>query len=124
MVRCSHPGTEGIDMTDTPDAQPDLPPSLRFLKGLVITLMITMIVGVITVVWLLVTRMPDGSPAAPTLPPPALPADLTLPEGLTAEAVTFGKGWTAVVTTDQQILIFGPDGALAQRLQITVPVSP
>jgi hypothetical protein len=109
-------------MTDTPDAQPDLPPSLRFLKGLVITLMITMIVGVITVVWLLVTRMPDGSPSAPMLP--TLPAELTLPEGLTAEAVTFGKGWTAVVTTDQQILIFGPDGALGQRLQITMPVSP
>ena len=30
-------------MTNTPAHEPDLPPSLRFLKGLVITLMITMI---------------------------------------------------------------------------------
>ena len=105
-------------MTDTPDAEASLPPSLRFLKGLVITLMITMIVGVITVVGLLVTRMPDGSS-----PPPVLPATLTLPDGLTAEAVTLGKGWIAVVTSDQQILIFGPDGTVLQRLQITVPVS-
>ena len=37
-----------------------MPASLRFLKGLVITLMITMILGVIAVVWALVTRMPDG----------------------------------------------------------------
>ena len=76
-------------------------------------LMVTMIVGVITVVWLLVTRMPDGN-AAPTLP-----AGLTLPKGLVAEAVTAGKGWFAVVTTDQQILIFSAEGALRQQVQIT-----
>ena len=54
-------------MQDTPNALPDLPPSLRLLKGLVMVLMVTMIVGVITVVWLLVTRMPDGN-AAPVPP--------------------------------------------------------
>lgn len=75
-------------------------------------LMVTMIVGVITVVWLLVTRMPDGNAA------PALPANLTLPDGLVAEAVTAGKGWFAVVTTDQQILVFGTDGTLKQKVQI------
>ena len=106
-------------MTDTPDAQPDLPPSLRFLKGLVITLMITMIVGVITVVGLLVTRMPDASSVAPVLP-----ENLTLPDGLTAEAVTLGTGWIAVVTTSQEILIFAQDGRLMQRVQITPSVSP
>ncbi len=76
-------------------------------------LMVTMIVGVITVVWLLVTRMPDGNAA------PMLPATITLPEGLKAEAVTAGKGWFAVVTTDQQILILGADGALKQQLKIS-----
>lgn len=108
-------------MQDTPDALPDLPPSLRLLKGLVMVLMVTMIVGVITVVWLLVTRMPDGN-AATALPPvlaPVLPAHITLPDGLVAEAVTAGKGWFAVVTTDQQILIIGADGTLKQQLMIS-----
>lgn len=98
-------------MTDTPDAT-DLPPSLRFLKGLVITLMITMIVGVITVVGLLVTRMPDANAF------PILPEDLVLPDGAVAEAVTMGKGWIAVVTTDQELLVFSPDGALRQKIRI------
>ena len=75
-------------------------------------LMVTMIVGVITVVWLLVTRMPDGNAA------PALPEGLSLPDGLVAEAVTFGKGWIAVVTTDQQILILSPDGRVLQQVKI------
>ncbi len=105
-------------MQDTPDALPDLPPSLRLLKGLVMVLMVTMIVGVITVVWLLVTRMPDANSAAPALIP-ELPATITLPDGLVAEAVTAGKGWFAVVTTDQQILIIGADGKLKQQLLIT-----
>lgn len=75
-------------------------------------LMVTMIVGVITVVWLLVTRMPDGNAA------PALPTGLSLPDGLVAEAVTFGKGWIAVVTADQQILILSPDGRVLQQVKI------
>lgn len=104
-------------MTDTPDAT-DLPPSLRFLKGLVITLMITMIVGVITVVGLLVTRMPDASAV------PVLPENLSLPAGTTAEAVTLGKGWFAVVTTDRQLLLFGADGGLRQTIDITAAISP
>lgn len=106
-------------MTDTPDAEPELPPSLRFLKGLVITLMITMIVGLITVVGLLVTRLPDGKST-----PAMLPETLTLPDGLTAEAVTMGKGWIAVVTSSQEILIFTPDGQLTQRMQITSAPAP
>ena len=78
-----------------------------------ITLTITMIVGVITVVGLLVTRMPDGRALAP-----ALPQNLALPEGAKAQAVTMGTGWIGVVTTDNRILIFTPDGALRQELQI------
>ena len=100
-------------MQDTPNALPDLPPSLRLLKGLVIVLMITMIVGVITVVGLLVTRMPDARATAPSLP-----ANLALPKGLKAEAVTLGNHWIAVVTTDQQILIFTPEGVLQQTVNI------
>ena len=84
---------------------------MRFLKGLVITLMITMILGVIAVVATLVTRMPDGSP-------PVLPDAITLPEGELATAVTMGQGWFAVVTASQNILIFDRSGKLLQ----TVPL--
>ncbi len=92
-----------------------LPPSLRFLKWLVILLTLTMIFGVITVVGVLVTRMPQafGTPA------PALPEGFTLPEGTRAKAVTFGEGWIAVVTDDARILIFGKDGDLRQEVALT-----
>lgn len=102
------------DPTDAPD--PALPPSLRFLKWLVILLTLTMIGGVITVVGLLVTRMPQAFSA----PAPSMPEGFTLPAGVEAEAVTFGTGWIAVVTTDDRILIFGRDGQLRQD----VPISP
>lgn len=109
-------------MTDQPpqDAgEGALPPGLRFLKGLVILLTLTMIVGVITIVTLLVTRLPQTfGRAAPNLPPA-----LTLPEGFSAQAVTLGRNWTAVVATDrggaERILIFGPDGALRQEVPLT-----
>ena len=90
-----------------------MPPSLRFLKWLVIVLMITMIAGVITIVGLLVTRMPDGQAAI------TLPGNLDLPEGAEAEAVTMGKGWIAVVTRDGRILIFTPDGKMIQEIAVT-----
>ncbi len=101
------------DPTDAPD--PALPPSLRFLKWLVILLTLTMIVGVITVVAVLVTRMPQAFSAAG----PRLPDGFALPEGAEAQAVTFGEGWIAVVTTDDRILIFSREGALRQELRLT-----
>jgi Family of unknown function (DUF6476) len=97
-----------------------LPPGLRFLKWLVILLTLTMIVGVITIVAVLVTRIPQtfGRTALP------LPPALTLPDGLHAQAVTLGRDWTAVVASDaaggERILIFGPDGTLRQE----VPIAP
>lgn len=100
------------DPTDTPD--PALPPGLRLLKWLVILLTLTMIIGVITVVAVLVTRMPQAFTATPSLPD-----GLTLPAGAKAGAVTFGEGWIAVVTTDSRILIFGKDGTLRQEVAIT-----
>jgi Flp pilus assembly protein protease CpaA len=102
---------------DAPDAA--LPPSLRLLKWLVILLTLTMIGGVITVVGLLVTRMPEALRSSA----PKVPAELTLPEGKTAAAVTFGTGWTAVVTTDDHILVFGKDGKLRQDIAIS-PAGP
>lgn len=85
---------------------------MRFLKALVTTLMITMILGVITVVWLLVTRMPDGN--APLAFPPAL----ALPKGAVPLSITQGPGWIGVVTTDSRFLIFAPDGSLRQEITV------
>ena len=97
-----------------------LPPSLRLLKWLVILLTLSMIGGVITVVWLLVTRMPQAM--GTTLP--GLPANLILPAGAKPDAVTFGQGWIAVVTTDDHILIFGADGKLRQEVTISPAPGP
>jgi hypothetical protein len=99
-------------MTETPLGTPELPPSLRFLKTLVTVLTITMILGVITVVVALVTRLQQVSPA------PGLPTGLILPAGATAQAVTMGTGWIAVVTTDNHILIFSNDGTMLQDILI------
>ncbi len=99
---------------DAPDAA--LPPSLRLLKWLVILLTLTMIGGVITVVALIVTRMPQAFTASA----PRVPENLQLPAGAEAAAITFGTGWTAVVTTDDRILVFGENGLLRQE----VPISP
>ena len=81
-----------------------------------IVLTITMIVGVITVVGLLVTRMPNAAPWP--CPPRPCPPTLAMPRAATAQAITMGTGWIGVVTTDNRILIFTPDGALHQELQI------
>jgi hypothetical protein len=102
-------------MTGTLD-EDTLPPSLRFLKRLVIVLMLTMIAGVITVVALLVIRMPQPAPM------PRVPAQLTLPAGIQAAAVTFGQNWVAIVTTTDHILIYGTDGKLWQDIAVQHPV--
>jgi Flp pilus assembly protein protease CpaA len=97
-------------MEDTPDPA-GLPPSLMFLKWLVIVLMVTMIGGVITIVSLLVTRMPDGGA-------PALPENLSLPDGAVAEAVTVARDMVLVVTQDGRVLVFGRDGQFRQEIQL------
>jgi hypothetical protein len=91
------------------EQSPDgLPPGLRFLKGLVIALMITMIVGVITIVGLLVTKLRSPLP---------LPETISLPNGTKAQAVTVGADWVGIVTTDNRILIFDRlTGALRQEI--------
>ncbi len=77
-------------------------------------LTVTMIVGVITVVGLLVTRLQQSPPI------PTLPKGLTLPAGASVAAVTMGTGWIAVVTTENHILIYGEDGILVQDLKIDI----
>ena len=79
--------------------------------------MVVMILGLIALVSLIVIRF-----ARP--PAPALPAGITLPDGTTAEAVTRGRGWYAVVTADQHILIFdATTGKLLQDIPVTTAVT-
>ena len=103
------------DMNEAP--APDetaLPPDLRFLKILVTALAGTMIVGLIIIIGLIVTRFP-----ASMSPRPALPAGISLPDGARVEAVTMGRGWIAVVTDSNEILILDAEsGALRQRVTI------
>jgi len=70
-----------------------------------------MIGGVLVVIVLLVTRLRDDGPD--------IPAAITLPDGATAQAFTQGRGWYAVVTQDDQILIFDQ---LTGKLRQTVTI--
>ena len=102
-------------MSDMPEPPADqgLPPDLRFLKWLVTGLTATMVLGLITLIVLLVIRLP-GTQAIPVLP-----EGVSLPQGATAEAVTFGQGWIAVVTGGNQILIYdAASGTLRQTANI------
>lgn len=80
-----------------------------------IFLTLTMIVAVITVVALLVTRMPSAIGSTAAVP---LPAQITLPNGSKPSAFTQGSTWFAVVTTDDHILIYNRDGSLRQDLTV------
>jgi hypothetical protein len=88
--------------------------NLRFLRRLVTLLTATMILGVLAIVILLVIRLqaPSG---------PFVPDAIVLPEGATATAYTQGTGWIAIVTSDDEILIYDPDGhALVRRIPIVI----
>ena len=99
-----------------PPPDPDLAGTLRFLKILVAALAATMILGLIAIVALLVIRLPATTAVGPA-PLPALPPAVRLPAGATASAVTFGKGWVAVVTGAGAILIYdSATGALRQTV--------
>jgi hypothetical protein len=86
-------------MPDTPD--PGTPPELRFLKRLVTTLTLVMILGLLTIVGLLVIRL-GGAPA----PLPALPENVTLPAEAQIAAVTLARDWLVVVTEAGEILLY------------------
>lgn len=87
-----------------------MPPSLRFLKWLVITLLVVMIGGVIAIVSLLVTHIPKAGTDA------VLPAAITLPQGEMVSAVTLAKGLVLVVTESGRVLAYGTDGVLRQEI--------
>ena len=85
--------------------------TVRYLRALVTALAAVMALGVIALVALLVTRLPDGS--AP------VPDAITLPDGTVPLAFTRGPSWMAVATADA-ILIYDLGGTLRQRVAIEV----
>jgi hypothetical protein len=85
---------------------------LKYLKWLVTILTVTMIGGFLTIVALFVMRFSEMKNVE-------LPDKIALPEGAAAIAFTQGEGWFAVVTTDDEILIYNRGtGNLRQRIQI------
>ncbi|MCE8009810.1 DUF6476 family protein [Aestuariivita sp.] len=87
------------------------PPNLRFLRRLVTVLTLVMIGGLLVITSLLVIRFSQTAPA--------LPDDITLPDGTSPQAFTQGTTWYAVVTTDNRILIYDRlTGTLTQTVQI------
>lgn len=86
--------------------------TLRYLKWLVTALTITMIGGFLTIVGLFVMRFTELNSVE-------LPDRIILPDGATATAFTRGEEWFAVVTDDDEILIYSRiTGNLHQRVRI------
>lgn len=75
-------------------------------------LTVTMIAGFLTIVGLFVMRFAEMNRVE-------LPDTITLPDGSRASAFTRGEGWFAVVTEDDEILIYSRvTGNLRQRIRI------
>ena len=89
------------------------PANLRFLRRLVTVLTVVMIFGLLVIIGLFVTRL--GKTSAP-LP---LPDAITLPDGASPRAFTQGRDWYAIVTSGDEILIYGrASGKLRQTITI------
>ncbi|MDO5646587.1 DUF6476 family protein [Paracoccus sp. (in: a-proteobacteria)] len=86
-------------------------PELRFLKMLVTGLTVVMGLGMVAVVALLWLRLNQ-----PVLP--ELPAQITLPDGAQADAVTFARDWIVVVTDSGAVLVYDRAGRLAGQMQV------
>ena len=97
---------------DTPLSRGDAA-LVRYLKWLVTALTVTMIAGFIVLVTVVVMRF--NADTAPV----AWPETITLPEGVTAQAVTRGPDYLLVVTDDGRALIFDKEGTdLRQEIKI------
>ncbi len=101
-------------MSDNPEEFPE-PANLRFLRRLVTALTLTMIFGLVAIFTVLVMRFSTDTTID-------LPASITLPAGKTATTFTQGPNWLAIVTSDNEILIYDKTGeTLTQTIKITAP---
>ncbi len=103
-------------MSDNPDNGGE-PTNLMFLRILVIILTGSMIAGLVTIIILIVIRVPNVIQTVED--PVPLPGSITLPDGTNAESFTQSADWYAVITTENEILIFNrDDGTLRQKMKI------
>lgn len=89
-------------------------PELRFLRMLVSGLALVMGLGMIAIVALLWMRL--GQPQLPQLP-----EAITLPEGVSAESVSYGRNWTVIVTDLGEVLLYDQAGSLRSRTPLQTP---
>lgn len=99
----------GTDHNDQ-DAPAKAIPELRFLKTLVTGLTLIMGLGIIAIVILLWSRL-----SQPLLP--ELPEQITLPDGATAQALTFARDWIVVITETGDVLLYDRAGQLRDQLK-------
>ena len=93
---------------------PETAPHERFLKLVVGGLAVAMVLGIAAIVIMLWQLM--NSP-----PLRALPANVQLPEGARAAAVTFADERLIVVTQAGDVLVYDADGTLTQRIVLDQP---
>ena len=99
-------------MTEPFEPEKDVP-HLAFLRRLVTVLSFTMIAGMVVLIALFVIRFQDSGID--------LPKAITLPDGTRPVAFTQTRSWYAVVSEDDQILIFNLKGELVQTVPVKVP---
>lgn len=102
------------------DAPNEDPPHLRTLRRLVNTLTVVFILGFITIVIVIVMQFARTNKISTG---PELPPFTSLPGNETAQAVTFGSDWIAIVTIDdlgfERIRTYGKaDGLPRQTIDI------
>ena len=101
------------------NAPNDDPPHLRTLRRLVNALTVVFILGFITIVIVIVMQFARTNAVSTS---PELPPFTSLPGSETAQAVTYGKDWIAIVTVDEEgyerIRTYGLDGLPRQTIDI------
>ena len=90
--------------------------TVRYLKTLVTAMTLTTIVGLVVLVGVVVMRFSQTTPDQTTAP--ALPDHISLPDGVTADAVTFGPDWYAIVSGDEILVFDQGSGDLIKRIQV------
>lgn len=90
------------------------PANLRFLRRLVTVLTATMIFGLVAIFTVLVIRLQT--------PTQVFPDTIALPEGAAIQSLTTADGYLLVVTHDNRVLIYSPDGqTIRQEIALNHP---
>ena len=106
---------EGLKlMTKTPPEFIE-PKNLKFLRLLVVVLTITMICGIITLVLVIVIKMPNYNNTESI----QLPEEIILPDNMKVETFSIGSNHYLIVTKSDEVLIYDRrTNILEQRIKI------